>query len=375
MTVLIAGGVLASLSLIPPQGGKSSAVRLPAASRRRAPTAHVGGPRSEHEGRADDDDRSTVRGDDDRRHPVKTEKEPDIGPGIISPLTPINSTDLTHVPRHWLVSEHQLDSQGRDRTYLMIRPPLSTPGTLPVVVVLHGRRMNPAAIERISRLIPIVGRAVFVYPAGFGRSWNAGGCCGIAHAAGVDDVAFLETVVSKVLASQHDTSARRVYLMGFSNGGRMAYRMACLDPGAFAGVAAVEAVPVFQCHRLDPTPLVIVAQTGDPLLTVATDGHRKTMDGYLEPTVGATVDQWRSMDGCSRVTTTRAVGRVEVTRFEQCRTGGRVEYDLYPGDRHAWPEGHHRTPSAGELIWSFFDRNTLPAARSAPRATRSSAPD
>jgi polyhydroxybutyrate depolymerase len=303
-----------------------------------------------------------IRGDDDDRHPLRTQTIAGDESGVYSPLLPINSDSLTHVPRGWLVSYHRLLSDGRVRSYLMIRPPAATRGPLPLVMVLHGRHMTPSDIERITRLIPIVGRAVYVYPAGYGRSWNAGGCCAIAHAARVDDVAFLEQVLRQVLTTQRDATAHRVYLLGFSNGGRMAYRMACQDPGVFAGVAAVEAVPVYDCDGLAPVPLVIVAQTGDPLLTVATDGRRKTMDHYLEPTVGATVTDWRTMDACRAATEVRHEGEAVVTRYQGCLGAGRVEYDLYRGGRHSWPEGDHDTPSASEFIWSYLDHDVLPPA-------------
>jgi polyhydroxybutyrate depolymerase len=320
-----------------------------------------GGPAKAATGADSDGDRD-IRGDDDDHHPVRTQTVPGDQSGVYSPLLPINSDNLTHVPRGWLVSDHQLLSDGRVRSYLMIRPPTSTHGSLPVVMVLHGRHMTPSDIERITRLIPVVGKAVYLYPAGYGRSWNAGGCCGIAHAAEVNDVAFLKQVLHQVLTTQHDATARRVYLMGFSNGGRMAYRMACEDPGVFAGVAAVEAVPVYDCDSLDPVPLVIVAQTGDPLLTVSRYGARKTMQGYLEPTVGATVVDWRTMDACRAAAEVHHEGETTVTRYQGCLGRGRVEYDLYRGGRHAWPEGNRETPSASEFIWSYLVHDVLPPA-------------
>jgi polyhydroxybutyrate depolymerase len=268
--------------------------------------------------------------------------------------------NLTLVPRGWATSNHTLVAGGIERHYLMLRPPATVTGTIPVVIVLPGRAMDPDEIERTSRLIPVVGNAIMVYPAGYGRSWNAGGCCGRAHRADVNDVRFLNDVIHQVLGTQPDASSHDIYLMGFSNGGRMAYRMACADPGAFAGVAAVEAVPVYDCRHFDPTPLAIVAQSADPLLTIATDGHRKTMQGYLEPTVGATVAQYRSLEGCAVDPSLTSLGDARVTTFAHCRGTGRLEYVLYGGGAHIWPEGNVATPSGGELIWSFLHHGARP---------------
>jgi polyhydroxybutyrate depolymerase len=271
-----------------------------------------------------------------------------------------HGADLTLVPKGWTISSDSLRAGGIERSYLMIRPPARVAGPLPVVVVLPGRSLDPDEMERMSGLIPIVGRAIMIFPAGYDRSWNAGGCCGVAQRVDLNDVAFLNEVIHRVLATQTDASAHDVYLLGFSNGGRMAYRMACADPDTFAGVAAVEAVPVYHCAHLDPTPLAIVAQSGDPLLTIPTHGPPKTMQGYLEPTVGATVQRYRTLEGCAQDSSLTTVGLARVTIFAHCDNTGRLEYILYRGGAHDWPGGGGPTPSAGQMIWSFLHHGGLP---------------
>lgn len=266
---------------------------------------------------------------------------------------------LTRIPSGWTASIHTLRADGLKRSYLMIRPPPSQAAPLPVVVVLSGRTADPVLTERISRLIPIVGNAIIVYPAGYADSWNAGGCCGLAHASGINDVAFVNAVIQQV-ANQPNASRQRVYVLGFSNGGRMAYRLACADPGALAGVAVVEAVPVFDCHRLHPTPIVIVAQSADPLLTIPANGTPRRVEGYTEPTVQATVETWRRLDGCAPKATLSTLGNVQVATYAHCSGNGRLEYDLYAGGGHVWPKGNRTTPSAGQLIWPFLQTGTLP---------------
>jgi len=270
------------------------------------------------------------------------------------PIPEIASPALTEIPPGWTSSTNNLNVGTMARSYLMIRPPPQSGTSLPVVIILHGRGLYPAIMERLSHLLPVVGRAIAVYPAGWNRSWNAGGCCGMAHRASVDDVGFLSEVVRQVLASQPDASARHVYLVGYSNGGRMAMDLACAKPGMFAGLAAVEAVPVAPCASTRPLPTVLVASSGDPLLSIPTDGARKIMQGYLEPTMGQTVDQWRQLDGCSPAASSRTTGMVVSTVWSYCRAQGRVQYDLYKGGSHRWPTGDGTTPSAATLISRFL---------------------
>ncbi len=270
---------------------------------------------------------------------------------------------LTEVPAGWTASTHDLPSGGLARSYLMIRPPVQGGASLPVVMILHGRGLTPAAMERISHLLPVVGRAITVFPAGWQRSWNAGGCCGVAHRQGVDDTVFLTSVVHRVLATQPDASSRQVYLVGYSNGGRMAMRMACVEPGLFAGLAAVEAVPAAPCASTVPVPTALVASSADPLLTIATSGARKTMQGYLQPTVGQTVDAWRQLNGCLLSASSVPIGLVTTTQWSHCEGGAKVQYDLYRGGSHRWPVGGGPTPSAQRLIAGFlWGRGSAPAS-------------
>ena len=47
---------------------------------------------------------------------------------------------------------------------------------------------------------------------------------------------------------------RPVYVVGYSNGGRLAYRLACTDPTLFDGMVALKA---------DPMPGCVVTQTAE----------------------------------------------------------------------------------------------------------------
>jgi polyhydroxybutyrate depolymerase len=261
----------------------------------------------------------------------------------------------------WNISARPLSWGGLHRYYLVARPESVPAGArLPVLVVLHGHGMIPASIERLTHFLQTAGDAVVVYPAGYYSSWDAGYCCGVAARAGTDDVGFLEAVIRQVLRSQPGTSAHHVFLAGYSNGGRMAYRMACQDQGAFAAVAAVEAVPVYDCFHTRPVSLLVVASTADPLVTVYNDQLAKQVNGHVEMTVADAVAQWRQLDGCQTAHTHSYQGVLSVDTWSHCRAGVRVELAVVPGGSHAWYQGAPGTPSAQQLIWHFFSG---PAAR------------
>jgi polyhydroxybutyrate depolymerase len=268
---------------------------------------------------------------------------PGVGPSVGVP-----------VPAGWTSTVEQIQSGVLLRDYVVVRPTASGSGPLPGLVVLHGHGMTPAGVARLTGFLPIVGRAVMVYPAGFGKSWDAGGCCGLARSAGVDDVSFLTAIVHDVLASVPGTSTQNVYLAGFSNGGRMAYRMACAEPNLFAGVAAVEAVPVPACIPPRPVSIAIVAYQNDPYLSISNPEPTQVLRGIAEPRVNDVVAQWRQIDGCTGSPTVKQIGTAVISLWSACQNQTRVQYALYAGGAHRWPQGDPGTPSASGLIWSFL---------------------
>jgi polyhydroxybutyrate depolymerase len=246
---------------------------------------------------------------------------------------------------------HQLTYGGLPRSYLLIRPQ-ARGQRLPVVVVLHGRNATPALEAARTGLPAVTGPAVLVYPAGYGQSWDAGACCGPAQAAGVDDVGFVAGVLRDVQAGNPDTSGAPVYIVGYSNGGKLAYRLACAEPSLFTAVAAVGAVAVSPCPSPAPIPFVEVASLGDPELAYGTAPPVR-LNGYTELNVDAQVGQRAQANGCrSSASTTEGV--LTITRWAGCLPGRAVELALYRGGSHSWPAGDASTPPAQVVVWRFF---------------------
>jgi polyhydroxybutyrate depolymerase len=222
-------------------------------------------------------------------------------------------------------------------------------------------------MERWTALPKLSGPDVLIYPAGLGESWNAGGCCWYAHAHHIDDVAFIAAVVHQVLAIDPTASGSRVYAVGFSNGGRMTYRLACDLPGTFTGMAAVEAVPVMACPRLHALDIEIVARARDPLLRFGRQ-LRLRIDGYLEPTVTSSVITWKNLDGCVGPPTKRYEGTTLLTTWTHCREGTHVQFVLYDGAGHLWTWSRPPNPSATDLVLSQLGGDLRPQSGSPERS-------
>jgi polyhydroxybutyrate depolymerase len=241
----------------------------------------------------------------------------------------------------WTTVSRQIAVEGRIRTYLLARPTSDADMSLPVIVALHGRAMTPATMQHVSGLQHAIGPAIFVYPEGHGLSWNAGSCCGPALTARMDDVSFLRSLVHHVVSTEPGADPQRVRLVGYSNGGRMAFRLACADPGTFSAVAAVEAAPVWTCPSLgSPVSLQSITSARDPVVS--------------KPALDSAMRTWSSLDGCAPTPSAVATNGMTVRRWTGCRGGSELQQVDLPGGSHAWPRGGNGLPSATNMIATFF---------------------
>jgi polyhydroxybutyrate depolymerase len=244
---------------------------------------------------------------------------------------------------------------GRTRTWEQIVPRSKLPGSAPIIVVLSG--INATVSQEISRdgLVPYVnaGDAELIYPVGFDESWNAGGCCGKAAQENIDDVAFLKALVAQV-----DPGHRHpVDLVGYSNGGRLAYRMACSDPGLFDETAVVKAVPDPGCVVTQPLTILQIDSTNDPAVP-----YQPGDPGWETPAATTEVARLHAADACTLPPATGTRGSMQLTTWSDCRNGARLGFAVYHGGGHSFPQSSGATPGAATVIWAFFTKSTIPRA-------------
>ena len=139
----------------------------------------------------------------------------------------------------------KLDVNGLERSYSLYVPKnlRQTPG---LVMVLHGSRGNGDVMRRLTAYQfehwAEKQGFIVVYPDGFENHWNdcrasAGYAANVEN---IDDVGFL-LAIQQDLAREFNVSARKRFVVGYSNGGHMAYRLALSRPTMFGAYAAVMA--------------------------------------------------------------------------------------------------------------------------------------
>jgi polyhydroxybutyrate depolymerase len=263
--------------------------------------------------------------------------------------------------------EREFESGGRDREYLLHLPEPNPGHPLPLVVVIHGAGGSGKLVAintGFSAAADSHGFAV-AYPDGTrsrvsalltlfrGRhfTWNAGDCCGFAKERGIDDVAALRALVEDATrAAPIDSS--RVFAAGLSNGGMMAYRLACEAADVFAAVAVVSgALVTHACAPSEPVSVIHIHGALDQV--VPYDGGRGAYTTY--PTTESAIDFWLGADGCDPTPQVSwPADGVTKRRFPNCRAGTEVELIKLESSRHGWPN------EATGWAWEFFASHSKP---------------
>jgi polyhydroxybutyrate depolymerase len=234
-----------------------------------------------------------------------------------------------------------------------------------------------AGLTGLSRLADREG-FIAAYPQGVQNSWNHGRNDDeiAAQRLKVDDVAFLRAVVDAV-ASAYAIDPARVFVTGISNGGFMAFRLACEAADRFAAIAPVVATLGEEiskgCSPSRPVPVVMFNGADDPLVPYGGGSvHVGRQERGRIRSVDDTVAFWAKNNGCANELFSDEPDRDPgdgVTIVKRLQTGCTANADvlLYTmkGGGHAWPGGPQYLPiatvgratkdiDATEIIWSFF---------------------
>jgi polyhydroxybutyrate depolymerase len=242
----------------------------------------------------------------------------------------------------------------------------------PLLIVLHGSGARGETIRNQSGMDSVAESRHFLaaYPDGSGEmfglatDWNAGQCCGGPHFDHVDDIAFLRAIIADVSA-RLPVDRRRIYIAGFSDGARMAYRAACDMSTEITAVAAVAGSLVDnRCHPSRPVPLIAFHGTADS--EVPFDDSAYTAPTRPVPrdaaSLPATVRFWLAADECQKTGVARISPHVVRTSGVGCAAD--VAFYAISGAGHSWPatakdsdDGEPDEISASPVIADFLLRH------------------
>jgi polyhydroxybutyrate depolymerase len=242
------------------------------------------------------------------------------------------------------------------RHYEVIAPTATLAKSAPIIVVLSGAAATTSDEITRDQMVPYVNadEAEVVYPVAIKESWNAIGCCDGAAAENINDVGFIEALVPKIDPGHE----RPIYVVGYSVGGRLAYRLACTDPTLFDGMAAVKADPMPGCVVTKPMNAIVFSSMDDKYVP-----YKPGEKGKETPPATVQIARLQKDMGCAaKPAVAKPKGMVSLSTWS-CANGKTLQWALYPTGGHDFP-GPRDGTSANQLIYSFVTKTPLaPAPR------------
>jgi polyhydroxybutyrate depolymerase len=293
-------------------------------------------------------------------------------PPTTTPTSTTSSARADSYPTGVITSEIGTSDQ-RVRTYRLFVPPDLPAREVPLLVALHGGTGWGAALAVQSGFDSIAAREGFVvvYPDGWGigadgdqlRTWNGGDCCGPARNQGVDDVGFLDLLVDD-LVTRFPIDERRIYATGHSNGGILAYRLACERPERFAAIGVFAAtLGIDGCNPTSTVAFLHVHGLADRNLPLEGGVGPDSIAGVDFRSGVASIETIARANRCTGERTEPDPSNADVSRriWTGCADGVEVRLVTVEDAGHRWMGGPQPDAypdlSASLEIWEFVSRH------------------
>ena len=234
------------------------------------------------------------------------------------------------------------------RTWEIHIPP-GLSGSVPLVVDLHGYTSSANGQRLISgfRQLADTEGFIVVWPQGISNSWNSGTCCGLAQSGGVDDVAFIRSLVGEIVAAQN-VDTNRVYVTGLSNGCSMSQRLAIEASDLFAAAACMAfylLVPDNDAYS--PIPVMEMHGTDDNIVP-------------FYPGASDNLERWASLNGCSgspevsQIADSASIAGDSIRTYQNCANNAKVALVTINGGGHVLYKGYGTQVGTTAIAWDFL---------------------
>lgn len=275
--------------------------------------------------------------------------EEGIDQSVTSPMA------VTEVPRGLI--EMSFAHGGKTRESLLYVPDSYDPSEeAPLMISFHGFGLDSQTHLEQADMRTLADRdgVLLAYPQGSLLEgfphWNALPNSPENKSA-VDDLGFVRELISQI-ESEYPINRERIYASGFSNGGMMAYALACYEKDLLAAVAVVSGQLLDNgetCRPELPIGVIMLHGTDDRVLPYeGAFGQLSAQDA---------VDFWVEHNGTntSPQFDTFIDGDMTIERYvyDQGINGVAVEHYKYLEGQHVWFNQRFEGANASELIWDF----------------------
>ncbi|WP_431043163.1 alpha/beta hydrolase family esterase [Streptomyces sp. P1-3] len=259
---------------------------------------------------------------------------------------------------------------GGTREYLLHRPGTNGGGPRPLVIAFHGRGSSAEKMREQSRLDKAAkARGMLIaYPEGLRNAWGAGTAATEQRPDPDADVRFAKALIDELVRTEQ-ADRRQVYVVGFSNGGAMALRVAAQRPDLVAGVASVSGQLPTGRAAVKPTgavPAMVVYGAEDrvrPLAGMPDPGPAPAGQEPITPTMSAraTAEAFAAA-GRAGAPAKQAKAGYDRTVWNLGSSGATVQLLVMHDAGHTWPgspitppKGFGRTSTALDATGTILD--------------------
>ena len=236
---------------------------------------------------------------------------------------------------------HTITIEGmQPRTYFLHVPAAYQPSqSVPLLLAFHGRSTVGKEILRTSQFVAWAEEMNFIVAAVNGAvydgasSWNAGNCCTNATTYEENDVLLASTIIDFV-KSNYAVDPSRVWAAGHSNGGMLAYRLACDLSDKITAIAVVTgALMDPTCSPTKPVSIFHIHGNLDPTIPFHGGGKFETPNIYFS------VQDMAYRNSCTG-DPKETSNTIEERYTWRCTTGVETQLVNYQEQSHAWVDGY-----------------------------------
>lgn len=281
--------------------------------------------------------------------------------------------------------DFSLEHDGLTRNYRVHVPSSYNKGrAMPAIIILHGGSSNIDGIIKTTCqngdlssstcMNSLADREGFiaVYPQATARiiagktlgNWNAGKCCAPASDNNIDDIGFISKMIED-LKAKINLDKNKIYAAGISNGGGMAYRLACELSSKIAAISSIAGgMMLDNCNPSRRMPVLHFHGTMD------------TVSKIDLQTIQSDLDSWAAKNGCGNAVSedlpdkTNDETTVTKISYTGCSNGNDVVLYKINNGGHTWAGGWQYLSegfvgktstdiNANEEMWKFFEQHSI----------------
>lgn len=242
-----------------------------------------------------------------------------------------------------MIQVFEISINNRSREFLVYRSQIVK--RPPLIISMHGFGGNMYQQASSTNMHNDLSSTTVVYPNGYLSSWNINAFWEFHDE---DDSLFVSKIIDFV-DNKIGIDKRRVYVCGMSNGGYMAYRLACELSTKIVAFGSVTGnfIPVSMCDNIIAKPNILhIHGVNDQIVNY----YQPTFDGSL--TAIESMNYWASKNNLTKLVEYDLSDSIHVFNFTRTNPYSQfIHYQTKGG--HTW---QHTNLQTNQQLFAFFSQ-------------------